>query len=236
MKFCKTIISQFPLLFSSHRLISCRHNRELALKTTARKGAQILINQIFNQPTRATPDGVFASLPKMPTTILPREKPLPKPKTETKWQKFAKSKGIAPKPKRDRLVYDEEKQDWVPRWGYHGKNKDDQEQWIHEVPQGADASFDPIAKAKSAQKARKLKNEGQRLKNIERATQDSLRASGSKVKERAAIPAGLAALESSSATATGSSKKADLAKLLKSTRTSTASLGKACKLQSPVIS
>ena len=52
----------------------------------------------------------------------------------TKWQAFATAKGIAPKPRRDRLVFDEEKQDWVPKWGYKGKNKDVEEQWIVEVP------------------------------------------------------------------------------------------------------
>ena len=46
----------------------------------------------------------------------------------TKWQAFAATKGIAPKPRRDRLVFDEEKQDWVPKWGYKGKNKETEEQ------------------------------------------------------------------------------------------------------------
>ena len=52
----------------------------------------------------------------------------------TKWQAFAATKAIAPKPRRDRLVFDEEKQDWVPKWGYKGKNKETEEQWIVEVP------------------------------------------------------------------------------------------------------
>lgn len=52
----------------------------------------------------------------------------------TKWQAFATAKGIAPKPRRDRLIYDAEKQDWVPKWGYKGKNKEIESQWIVEVP------------------------------------------------------------------------------------------------------
>lgn len=52
----------------------------------------------------------------------------------TKWQAFAATKGIAPKPRRDRLVYDEDKQDWVPKYGYKGKNKETENQWIVEVP------------------------------------------------------------------------------------------------------
>lgn len=31
------------------------------------------------------------------------------------------------------MVYDEEKGEWVPKWGYKGKNKDGDAQWIVEV-------------------------------------------------------------------------------------------------------
>jgi regulator of ribosome biosynthesis len=30
-------------------------------------------------------------------------------------------------------VYDEEKQEWVPKWGYKGKNKEVEDQWLVEV-------------------------------------------------------------------------------------------------------
>jgi hypothetical protein len=30
----------------------------------------------------------------------------------TKWEKFAKAKGIAPKPKKDKMVFDEQSQSW----------------------------------------------------------------------------------------------------------------------------
>jgi hypothetical protein len=30
----------------------------------------------------------------------------------TKWERFAKSKGIAPKPKKDKVVFDEQSQSW----------------------------------------------------------------------------------------------------------------------------
>lgn len=104
------------------------------MAATARNGVQLLFNQIFNLPTKVNLDGVFAQLPSQSEFVLPREKPLPKPKPLTKWEKFAKSKGIAPSKKKDKLVYDEERQDWVPAWGYKGKNKDKEEQWIHEIP------------------------------------------------------------------------------------------------------
>ena len=50
-------------------------------------------------------------------TVLPREKPCPVEKQKTKWEKFREERGLPPRKKRSRLVYDEITQDWVPRWG-----------------------------------------------------------------------------------------------------------------------
>jgi regulator of ribosome biosynthesis len=69
-------------------------------------------------------------------TPLPRAKPLPKPKPMTKWELFAKAKGIQKKV-REKKIWDEEKQEWVERWGKNGKNKQLEEQWITEVPANA---------------------------------------------------------------------------------------------------
>ena len=60
---------------------------------------------------------------------------MPKPKPLTKWERFAKEKGISHK-RKDKMVWDDEMQDWVPRWGKGGKNKDVEEAWIREVKQG----------------------------------------------------------------------------------------------------
>lgn len=143
-------------------------DREQALLNNARDGIQLLVNQIWQQPTRIADDSVIATLPP-PVYALPREKPLPKPKPMTKWEAFAKAKGISSKERKDRLVFDEDKQDWVPRWGYKGKNKQVEDQWIVEVPNNADDNFDPVAASKNERKQRKLKNEQQRLKNAQRA-------------------------------------------------------------------
>jgi hypothetical protein len=72
-------------------------------------------------------------------TELPRAKPLPKPKQATKWEQFAAAKGIQKK-RRERKLWDEEKQEWVNRWGRGGKNKEAEEQWAVEVPANARAS------------------------------------------------------------------------------------------------
>lgn len=114
-------------------------------------------------------DGVLLSLPPA-HTLLPRYKPLsvypmriifltsglrlltfilcnhrPKPKEPTKWELFARKKGIgkfsskpgaalAEKERRKKLVYDETVGDWVPRWGYKGANKSGENDAIVEIP------------------------------------------------------------------------------------------------------
>lgn len=58
-----------------------------------------------------------------PQLALPRFKPVPKPRPLTKWQKFAKEKGITKK-KQSKLVYDDNAQDWKRRHGYkRGKDE-----------------------------------------------------------------------------------------------------------------
>ena len=118
------------LTYSSENLEEC-------LQSTARDGIQVLLASLFSLPTTSSEDGPLAQLPP-PTTQLPRSKPLPKPKPPTKWEKFARAKGIQ-KTKKDKKVWDEEKQEWVNRWGKDGKNREVEEQWLTEVPANAGA-------------------------------------------------------------------------------------------------
>ncbi|EJD53976.1 RRS1-domain-containing protein [Auricularia subglabra TFB-10046 SS5] len=142
-------------------------NLENYLQSTARDGVQSLVAALFALPTKSSPDGPLALLP-APTTQLPRAKPLPKPKPPTKWERFAAAKGIQHKT-RDRKVFDEEKQEWVNRWGLRGKNKETEDQWITEVPANAPADFDPAKEARDKRKERVAKNEKQREQNVARA-------------------------------------------------------------------
>ena len=48
---------------------------------------------------------------------MPRHRPLPKPKPMTKWEKFRIERGLPPRRKRGRMVFDPITNDWVPRWG-----------------------------------------------------------------------------------------------------------------------
>lgn len=61
--------------------------------------------------------------------------PLPPPKAQTTWEKFAAKKGIKSKTaeQRKKMVYDEATGEWVPKWGYKGANKAGENDWIVEV-------------------------------------------------------------------------------------------------------
>ncbi|RDB19864.1 Ribosome biogenesis regulatory [Hypsizygus marmoreus] len=176
---------------------SYNENLEEHLQSLARDGVQTLFSSLFTLYARPSPDGPLAQLP-LPTTQLPRAKPLPKPKPPTKWEAFAAAKGIQHKV-RDKKVWDEEKQEWINRWGREGKNRQVEEQWITEVPLNADADYDPRKVARDARKERIAKNEKKHTQNVSRAN-------------TAANPR--------------DARKKDIEKTLATTRISTASMGK----------
>ena len=123
---------------------------ESILASTARDAAQSLLDHllttcpIITRPSTSTStSGVEMQLPP-PVTLLPREKPVPKAKEPTKWDRFAQKKGIGKyakpgqgkageAPRAGKMVYDEVKGEWVPKWGYKGKNKEGEGDWLVEI-------------------------------------------------------------------------------------------------------
>ncbi|KAG7292642.1 hypothetical protein NEMBOFW57_002678 [Staphylotrichum longicolle] len=108
---------------------------ESHLASVARDGAQVLINQLLTTcPISSTPAGVLLALPPQQTP-LPREKPVPAPKAETKWSAFAKRRGIKPKTREQRRnqQYNEATGEFERKWGYKGANKAGQDDPIIEV-------------------------------------------------------------------------------------------------------
>lgn len=97
------------------------------------------------------------------TTILPRFHKPPKKPLMTRWEQFAKSKGIKKK-KRSRLVYSEQVKDWVPRYGKNSKAQLEEElDIIHEEKVGG--SSDPFKEKKENKKLEKNKHELKELHN-----------------------------------------------------------------------
>ncbi|CAH6777307.1 ribosome biogenesis regulatory protein homolog [Phodopus roborovskii] len=139
---------------------------EAELRALARDNAQLLVNRLWQLPSERVQEAVVARLPE-PATRLPREKPLPRPRPLTRWQQFARLKGIRPR-KKSNLVWDEPSGQWRRRWGYE-RARDDTKDWLIEVPGGADPMEDQFAKRLQAKKERVAKNELNRLRNLARA-------------------------------------------------------------------
>eukprot|EP00457_Paulinella_chromatophora_P010032 gb/GEZN01010118.1/.p1 GENE.gb/GEZN01010118.1/~~gb/GEZN01010118.1/.p1 ORF type:complete len:340 (+),score=77.65 gb/GEZN01010118.1/:81-1100(+) len=143
---------------------------EKALAESTRDNVQLLFNRIFALPTEPLPadfgQGRLATLPE-PTTSLPREKPAPKLKTPTKWEEFAKLKGIQ-KRKRSKLLFDEASGDWKRRYGYDKAN-DETQQWVVEAKANDDGSVDPWTQMQVDKKERVAKNQKQQLRNLKAA-------------------------------------------------------------------
>ncbi|KAM8966684.1 ribosome biogenesis regulatory protein homolog [Pelodytes ibericus] len=144
-----------------------QQNREEALRSLARDNTQLLINQLWSLPNHRVQEAVVVNLPE-PTTRLPREKPVPKAKAPTRWEEFAKLKGIQKK-KKTNLVWDEVHKKWKRRWGYQ-RAKDDTKEWLIEVPVTADPNEDQFGKRLKAKSERVAKNELNRLRNIARSS------------------------------------------------------------------
>lgn len=155
--------------------------RNSYLTEVTRDNVQLLINQILSLPVKTTTDNHESSstgqnstmtliqLPD-PLTPLPREKAIPKAKAMTKWEKFAAKKGIKSKAKDGKMVYDEETGEWVPKWGYKGKNKDLDNQWLVEVEDKVKNTenelIDPRTLHRQERKRLVKKNELQHKRNL----------------------------------------------------------------------
>lgn len=89
---------------------------------------------------------------------------------------FAKKKGIQAKARDGKMVYDEEKGEWVPKWGYKGKNKDVENQWLVEVDEKREAQGkegDERTLNREERKRRIKLNERQQKKNERRTAEAS---------------------------------------------------------------
>ncbi len=92
-------------------------------KAQATALTQALFNALLVLPGDNGPTGRSVTLPAS-TALLPRAKPLPKPRLPTKWEQFAHKKGIR-KRKRSSLAFDEKEQKWKRRYGYKRANAGD---------------------------------------------------------------------------------------------------------------
>ncbi|KAE8668526.1 Ribosome bioproteinsis regulatory protein-like protein [Hibiscus syriacus] len=125
-----------------HNFFSLPTSRDELVKECLDEGTklvQAVADTLFNLPSTEDVDGPLVKLPP-PTNKTSREKHLPKPKPPTKWEEFAKKKGIK-KRKKDKVVWDEQTSTWKRRFGYDRVNDDkdvpiieanmtDEQEWI----------------------------------------------------------------------------------------------------------
>ncbi|XP_010250068.1 PREDICTED: ribosome biogenesis regulatory protein homolog [Nelumbo nucifera] len=152
-----------------HHFPSVPSERGELVKECLQKGTELvqaIADVLFNLPSTEDRDGPIVQLPP-PTTRLPREKHLPKPKPPTKWELFAQKKGIK-KRKKDKIVYDEQTGTWKRRYGYDRVN-DDKDVPIIETKMTDEPGEDPFAKRKEEKKKRVEKQEKNRLQNLKQA-------------------------------------------------------------------
>ena len=109
-----------------------REEREAYLECLTRENAQLLFNGLYSLPQEESEEmGRVVTLPKA-TTVIPREKPVPTDKPLTRWEKFAKVKGIK-KEKRSAKVFDEASGEWKYRHGSKSARNDPLADWCEEV-------------------------------------------------------------------------------------------------------
>ena len=193
---------------------------DVACHSMATRAFQGLVRQLFNLPSSAAPVGRIASLPP-PTTVLPREKPIPKPRPPTKWELFAQRKGIT-KRKRSKIEWDESKGEWKRRHGYKKANDEADVPIIEARPDEAPGSEDPFTRMRKEKKERVKKQDESRLKNLKAAA---------KAGGKDAIPSSLRLAASLPEHGQGKPMKrkelkGEIKSAIKQVSTSTASLGK----------
>lgn len=184
--------------------------REAQLRALARGNAQLLVAQLWALPAERAggADGpLVARLPE-PAFRLPREKPPPRPRPPTRWEQFARLKGIRRR-RRSGLVWDEQAKEWRRRWGYRRAGGDPARAWLAEVPAGADPHEDQFARLRREKRERVARNELNRLRNLARAHR-----------------AGTAAAAAAPLHPTGHQSRAELSHVARVARVSTASLGR----------
>jgi len=144
---------------------------EQFLISHSKAAMQLLFQELDSLPYEQDKQGRIVELPKDDDLSIPREKPLPKPKPLTRWEKFAQEKGIEKK-KRSQMVFDEDSEEYKARWGKdRAKNTDGDDNkkgpWLMVGSNGKPNDFDPYQDRLDKKKAAKEKQGKQEQRNVE---------------------------------------------------------------------
>lgn len=161
---------------NSHQVDTTQVTSDEYLLQKASEATQQLLKELWALPldksdANNTKGGheICAILPSQSMISLPRVLPPPPPKVDTKWDQFAKERGMQPGRKRERKVWDEATGTWLYRHGYQKANADGGEWPIMEVKKNDDPYADPWESAREAKRSRVEKNVEAKLRNQERS-------------------------------------------------------------------
>ncbi|CAD7701328.1 unnamed protein product [Ostreobium quekettii] len=134
---------------------------------SAAGAAQALAAALFSLPGQADDHGNWIVTLPDPIAAIPREKPLPTARPETRWERFAKRKGIK-KRKKEKRVWDEEVGEWRRRYGYK-RVGDARDVAVLDAKPTDEVGEDPFTKMDEAKKERVRKQEKRMVANIKSA-------------------------------------------------------------------
>jgi regulator of ribosome biosynthesis len=158
-----------------------------AALTAATEAVQSLVLSLFTLPS-STPTNTASSgssarstlvLLPVPTSKVPRRLRAPEgaglggDPNKTKWEEYAQAKGIL-KRKRNRMVFDEELEEWRPRYGPNAAARSRMTDWVIEGKNSdvdrllEEEDWDPFLQAKREKKERVEKNRAQQEANTRR--------------------------------------------------------------------
>lgn len=133
--------------FSPCNLISSAVNlteKEKTISKSTKELTELIIINLFNCPCEKTELGPAAILPSTEFVKMPREKRIPDTKKETKWEKFAKKRGVL-KRKKERMSWNETENRFIPTWGYKAAKGGIEEHGYADVKRGQGRNFDLFA-------------------------------------------------------------------------------------------
>ncbi|KAG5473053.1 hypothetical protein CUR178_02969 [Leishmania enriettii] len=135
--------------------------REEDLMSSCMNALKALLGEFVDLPTEVKKSKYESatSLVQLPQPVmsLPREKAPPKPKPLTAWQKFALKKGIDIHRKKANRVFDEDRQEWMDKWGKRAREDREKYDWLREVKPGympGEAGGDPFLDDRRTKQAR----------------------------------------------------------------------------------
>ncbi|EME27260.1 ribosome biogenesis regulatory protein (RRS1) family protein [Galdieria sulphuraria] len=136
------------------------------LEERIRRSVEFLVHGLFTLPEQSSERKSQRELPE-PFSVIPRAKPIPKEKPLTKWEQFAKIRGIR-KRKRDKFAWDEGRAEFRPIHGYRSINDGSNQVILPHDPslEPGESPFDLLKEGKRKRIASNRKNQERNKRSL----------------------------------------------------------------------